>query len=268
MGLESFTARLDEAKESVKAENILPPAEMREFLEVNKASVLLLDVQEPGSDTVPGSYTVSLATLFYKADAAMADFKDPKVADRPKDGPIVTTCDNGGRALLAAKVLVDYGFTNVKVMEGGVLAFKNNKEVKEKEWEVVKRQQLTHGEEEGTATRSVISIQPDSDKPRKHEELKMVKDGEAQADEQLKKLFKNKPEKLVVTVLQGDKYEVTFKVKIEPDEPPVKESLWSYHNSTKGSQKWNRLDSEQPDHEKGMYLFAKNYPARPAPALA
>ena len=28
----------------------------------------------------------------------------------------------------------------------------------------------------------------------------MVKDGEAQADEQLKKLFKNKPEKLVVTV--------------------------------------------------------------------
>ena len=53
MGLESFAARLDEAKESVKAENILPPAEMREFLEVNKASVLLLDVQEPGSDTVP-----------------------------------------------------------------------------------------------------------------------------------------------------------------------------------------------------------------------
>ena len=46
----------------------------------------------------------------------------------------------------------------------------------------------------------MISIQPDSDKPRKHEELKMVEDGEAQADEQLKKLFKNKPEKLVVTV--------------------------------------------------------------------
>ena len=30
----------------------------------------------------------------------------------------------GGQALLGAKILVDYGFTNVKVIEGGCVAYK------------------------------------------------------------------------------------------------------------------------------------------------
>ena len=103
---------------------VLPPKEAKEFLEANKDTVLLLDVQDPGSDSVPGSYNASLGTLPFKADAGMTDFKDPKIADLPKDTPIIVTCALGGQALLGAKILVDYGFKNVKVMEGGCVAFK------------------------------------------------------------------------------------------------------------------------------------------------
>ena len=47
----------------------------------------------------------------------MGSFKDPKIADRAKDALIVVTCALGGQAKLGAKILVDYGFTNVKVVE-------------------------------------------------------------------------------------------------------------------------------------------------------
>ena len=36
----------------------------------------------------------------------------------------VVTCALGGQAKLGAKILVDYGFTNVKVVEGGCVAWK------------------------------------------------------------------------------------------------------------------------------------------------
>ena len=36
------------------------------------------------------------------------------------------TCALGGQALLGAQILVDYGFKNVKVMEGGCVAFKKD----------------------------------------------------------------------------------------------------------------------------------------------
>ena len=73
-----------------------------------------------------GAYSASLGTLVFKADIGMKDagFADPKIAERPKDGLIVVTCALGGQAKLGAKVLVDYGFTNVKVVEGGCVAWK------------------------------------------------------------------------------------------------------------------------------------------------
>ena len=83
-------------------------------------------MQDPGSDSIPGAYSASLGTLVFKADIGMKDagFADPKIAERPKDGLIVVTCALGGQAKLGAKVLVDYGFTNVKVVEGGCVAWK------------------------------------------------------------------------------------------------------------------------------------------------
>ena len=85
--------------------------------------VLLLDVQDPGSESIPGAYNASLGTLFFKADATMEEFKDPKIADLPKDNPILVTCALGGQAKIGAKILVEYGFTNVKVIEGGCVAW-------------------------------------------------------------------------------------------------------------------------------------------------
>ena len=60
----------------------------------------------------------------FKADAGLADFKDTKIADRDKAAPILVTCALGGQAKLGAGILADYGFTNVKVIEGGCVAYK------------------------------------------------------------------------------------------------------------------------------------------------
>ena len=41
----------------------------------------------------------------------------PKLKD--KSAPILVSCGLGGQALIGAALLCDYGFTNVKVVEGG-----------------------------------------------------------------------------------------------------------------------------------------------------
>ena len=60
---------------------------------------------------------ISLGTLLFAADASFLDgiFKNAKLADN-KNQQIVITCGLGGQALLAGKLLKDYGFTNVKVL--------------------------------------------------------------------------------------------------------------------------------------------------------
>jgi rhodanese-related sulfurtransferase len=119
----SFVALLEAADATIGAANVVDPATAKGLLDAAPAA-LLLDVQDPGSDSIPGAYSASLGTLVFKADAALAEFKDPKIADRPKDGLIVVTCALGGQAKLGAKLLIDYGFTNVKVVEGGCVAWK------------------------------------------------------------------------------------------------------------------------------------------------
>ena len=39
------------------------------------------------------------------------------IADRAKDQLIIVNCGLGGQAKLGAKLLLDYGFTNVKTIE-------------------------------------------------------------------------------------------------------------------------------------------------------
>ena len=84
---------------------------------------LLLDVQDPGSEMIKGSHSASLGTLPFKASTDLAEFKDPTIADRPKDALIIVNCGLGGQALLGAKLLLDYGFTNVKTIQGGCVAY-------------------------------------------------------------------------------------------------------------------------------------------------
>uniref|UniRef100_A0A7S2IGR4 Rhodanese domain-containing protein n=1 Tax=Alexandrium andersonii TaxID=327968 RepID=A0A7S2IGR4_9DINO len=120
-----FLAKVGEATATVGKENLLSPKAAKAFLAANP-TCLFLDVQDPGSDSVPGTHSASLGTLIFKASTDHPDFKDPKIADLPKDNPIVVTCALGGQALVGAKLLIDYGFTSVKVVEGGCVAWKKD----------------------------------------------------------------------------------------------------------------------------------------------
>lgn len=117
-----FLAAITVADAAIGASNVLSPEEAKKLLAATP-DALLLDVQDPGSETIPGSYCASLGTLPFKASTDLADFKDPMIADRAKDKLIIVSCGLGGQAKLGAKLLLDYGFTNVKTIDGGVVAY-------------------------------------------------------------------------------------------------------------------------------------------------
>jgi len=116
-----FLAKLGEADAMLGASNVLAPEAAKELIAL--PDTLLLDVQDPGSDMIKGSHSASLGTLPFKASTDLADFKDPVIADRAKDKLIIVNCALGGQAKLGAKLLLDYGFTNVKTIEGGCVAY-------------------------------------------------------------------------------------------------------------------------------------------------
>jgi len=122
MPFPGFVAKIQEAEAALGA-NVLEPAAAKAFLDANPTT-LILDVQDPGSDMIPGSYNASLGTLFFKASTDLADFSDPKIAGLAPDAPILVNCGLGGQAKLGAKILLDYGYTNVKTIEGGCVAWK------------------------------------------------------------------------------------------------------------------------------------------------
>lgn len=75
---------------------------------------LVLDVREPfeyADGRVAGSVLVPLATV---ADRA---------ADFPKDQPVYVVCRSGNRSLVAARTLVEAGYTDVRNVEGGMIAW-------------------------------------------------------------------------------------------------------------------------------------------------
>ena len=88
---------------------------------------LIIDVRDPGdlaaTGMIPGSINISLGTLFYKADQSMPEgVKDDRLAD--KEQQIFVTCALGGQASIAAGVLNDYGYTNVSIIDGGIVGWK------------------------------------------------------------------------------------------------------------------------------------------------
>jgi len=105
---------------------LLSPEQVKRILEDN-SNTLILDVRDECDLNITGiiddSVNISLGTLFYKADHEMpAEHKAACLAD--KERIIITTCTFGLVASIAAKVLKDYGFTNVKILEGGNTAWK------------------------------------------------------------------------------------------------------------------------------------------------
>ena len=100
---------------------MLSPEAAKAALEADPNTVVL-DVRDECdlslTGTIADTVHCSMGTLFFKADHSMpAEYQDPNLAD--KDRPIITTCTLGLVASIAAKTLQDYGYTNVKVLEGG-----------------------------------------------------------------------------------------------------------------------------------------------------
>ena len=100
---------------------LLTPQQAQQAL-LNDPNTLILDVRDEGdlnlTGIIEGSENVSMGTLYFKADHNMpAEYQASCLSN--KDRPIVTTCTLGLVASIAAKTLKDYGFTNVKILEGG-----------------------------------------------------------------------------------------------------------------------------------------------------
>ncbi|HUE37962.1 MAG TPA: rhodanese-like domain-containing protein [Candidatus Binatia bacterium] len=85
---------------------------------------LILDVREPAEWSeghIPGALHVPRGMLEAKADLEYAN-REPALADRSV--PIIVHCASGARSAMAADVLQLMGFSDVKSMAGGIVAWK------------------------------------------------------------------------------------------------------------------------------------------------
>jgi phage shock protein E len=92
----------------------LTPAEVAEQLRNPRTAPFLLDVrtsEEFAEGHVPGAKNVPVREL------------DGRLADIPKDRPVVVYCHSGGRAKLASNLLRERGYTNVVEMTGSMMAW-------------------------------------------------------------------------------------------------------------------------------------------------
>jgi rhodanese-related sulfurtransferase len=105
---------------------LLKPAELHRRLQA-EPSTLVLDIRDAGdlnlTGIIEGSENVSMGTLYFRADHTLSsEVQAPCLAD--KNRPIVTTCTLGAVASIAAKTLREYGYTNVSILEGGNVAWR------------------------------------------------------------------------------------------------------------------------------------------------
>ena len=120
----TFRDMVNEAREQVE---VISPQEAQQRIQSNP-NVLVVDVREPddiaSTGAIPGSMNVPLGVLPIKADTQLAEhLREPKLQDR--SATVITTCGVGGQAALAAKTLKDMGFTNVAIIDGGTVGWKN-----------------------------------------------------------------------------------------------------------------------------------------------
>ena len=113
--------------EALAAVPVISAADARRTLEADPAA-LLIDVQDAqdiaATGLIPGAQPISLGSLTYKADTEVPeDWRDPQLADRQR--LIITTCTYGPMGALGGKLLQDMGFSNVRILEGGVQAWKD-----------------------------------------------------------------------------------------------------------------------------------------------
>ena len=87
---------------------------------IDAGGVLVIDVGEEWQlrerGTIPGARNITRGELEIKADTE-EERRDPALQDRAQ--AIILTCGGGGKATLSASALLDMGFTDVSVIQGG-----------------------------------------------------------------------------------------------------------------------------------------------------
>ena len=92
----------------------------------NHGEVIVIDVREPAefeTGHIPGAINIPRGVLEFQVDAhpAVAHVSDPALSH--KNCPIVVICRTGGRAALSAFNLQRLGFSDVRSIAGGVIAW-------------------------------------------------------------------------------------------------------------------------------------------------
>ena len=119
----TFRQMVSEAREQV---DVLSPQDAQKKMQ-ETPNVVVVDVREAedlaATGVVPGAVNIPLGMLPLRADTELPEsLRDPRLQDRST--PVITTCGGGGQAALAAKSLMDMGFTNVSMIDGGTRGWK------------------------------------------------------------------------------------------------------------------------------------------------
>ena len=120
---DNFSDLVQKSRTNIEA---LTPEQVQAALD-NDPNTLVLDIRDKEdlslTGIIPGSENVSMGTLYFKADHSMPEeYRASCLED--KNRPIITTCTLGLVASVAAKLLKDYGYTNVRILDGGNVAWK------------------------------------------------------------------------------------------------------------------------------------------------
>jgi rhodanese-related sulfurtransferase len=111
----TFRERVHEARKHVA---MLAPEEARQILD--RGGVLLIDVGEEWQlrerGTIAGARNITRGELEIRADTE-EERRDPALQDRRQK--IILTCGGGGKATLSAQALLEMGFADVAVIQGG-----------------------------------------------------------------------------------------------------------------------------------------------------
>jgi rhodanese-related sulfurtransferase len=98
-------------------------ADAAETIKTNP-NILVVDVREPAEwaeGHIPGALLVPRGVLEAKADLEYPN-REPRLADRSQ--ALIVHCASAARSAMAADVLQQMGFTNVRSLAGGIVAWK------------------------------------------------------------------------------------------------------------------------------------------------
>lgn len=119
----TFDQMVAEARAEVPS---IKPADAYQMLQKDP-NTLIVDVRDPAdiavTGIIPGAINITLGTPTYKADHQVPPgWRDPSFNDFSR--PIITTYETGEMAALAGKLLKDMGYTDVHILKGGTVAWK------------------------------------------------------------------------------------------------------------------------------------------------